>query len=328
MKRREFIAALGGGAVAWPLVARAQQSAMPLIGFLHGGSQREWAHLIEAFRQGLSQAGFVEGRNIATMEFRWAEGQFDRLPAMATDLVNRQPALIATDGGTVTAQAAKQATSTIPIIFTLGGDPVKSGLVASLNRPGGNLTGVSGLVNALVGKRLELLRELDPSAGSIGILVNPRNPIAPDDMREVQDAAGKLGLQTLFGNASNAAEIDAAFDDLRRRQARALIVLPDVTFISRRSQIVELAARHALPAIYFLREFAQEGGLMSYSGNSLEARRWAGGLAARVLKGEKPTELPVLQPTRYELVINLKTAKALGISVPLALQAQADEVIE
>jgi putative tryptophan/tyrosine transport system substrate-binding protein len=327
MRRREFLGVLGGTA-AWPLAARAQQSAMLLIGFLHGGSQREWAHLIEAFRQGLSQAGFVEGRNIADIEFRWAEGQFDRLPGMAADLVNRQPALIATDGGTVTAQAAKRATSTIPIIFTLGGDPVKSGLVASLNRPGGNLTGVSGLVNLLVGKRLELLRELAPSAGSIGILVNPRNPIAPDDVREVQEAAGKLGLQTLFGNASNAAEIDAAFDDLRRRQARALIVLPDVTFISRRSQIVELAARHALPAIYFLREFAQEGGLMSYSGNSLEARRWAGGLAARVLKGEKPNELPVLQPTRYELVINLKTAKALGISVPLALQAQADEVIE
>jgi putative ABC transport system substrate-binding protein len=224
---------------------------------LHGGSQREWAHLIEAFRQGLSQAGFVEGRNIADMEFRWAEGQFDRLPGMASDLINRQPALIATDGGTVTAQAAKRATSTIPIIFTLGGDPVKSGLVASLNRPGGNLTGVSFLLNALVGKRLELLRELAPSAGLIGILVNPRNPIASDDVRDVQDAAGKLGLQTFVGHASDASEIDVAFDGLRRQQARALIVLPDATFISRRSQIVQLAARHGLPAICFLREFAQ-----------------------------------------------------------------------
>ena len=187
---------------------------------------------------------------------------------------------------------------------------------------------MSGLVNLLVAKRLELLRELVPSAGSIGVLVNPRNPIASDDVRDVQDAAGKLGLQTLVGNASNPGEIDAAFDNLRRRQARALIVLPDVTFISRRSQIVELAAHHALPAVYFLREFAHEGGLMSYSGNSLEARRWAGGLAARVLKGEKPTELPVLQPTRYELVLNLRTARDLGLTVPPTLLARADEVIE
>ena len=327
MRRREFLGVLGGTA-AWPLAARAQQSAMPLIGFLHGGSQREWAHLIEAFRQGLSQAGFVEGRNIADIEFRWAEGQFDRLPGMAADLVNRQPALIATDGGTVTAQAAKRATSTIPIIFTLGGDPVKSGLVASLNRPGGNLTGVSQLVNALVGKRLELLREFAPSADSIGILVNPKNPIASDDVRDVQDAARKLDLQAHVGNASNTSEIDAAFEGLRRQQAGALIVLPDATFISRRSQIVALAAHHALPAIYFLREFAEAGGLMSYSASAIEARRWAGGLAARVLKGEKPTELPVLQPTRYELVINLKTAKALGLTVPPKLLYTADEVIE
>src|SRR5215204_5078365 len=190
MRRREFIAVVGGAAAAWPLGARAQ-SAIPLIGFLHGGSQREWAHLIDAFRQGLSDAGFVEGRNLAGMEFRWAEGQFDRLPRMAADLVNRQPALIATDGGTVTAQAAKRATSTIPIIFTVGGDPVKSGLVASLNRPGGNLTGVSQLVNALVGKRLELLREFARSAGSIGILVNPKNPIASDDVRDVQDGGAQ-----------------------------------------------------------------------------------------------------------------------------------------
>ena len=327
MNRREFIALIGGAASVWPEMARAQQ-AMPLIGFLHGGSQREWAHLIEAFRQGLSDAGFVEGRNIAGMEIRWAEGQFDRLPGMATDLVNRQPALIATDGGTVTAQAAKRATSTIPIIFTLGGDPVKSGSVASLNRPGGNLTGVSFLLNALVGKRLELLREFAPSSGSIGMLVNLRNPIASDDVRDVRDAARQLGLQTHVASASNRSEIDAAFDDLRRQQVGALIVLPDATFISQRAQIVALAARHALPAIYFLREFAEGGGLMSYSASSIEARRWAGGLAARVLKGEKPTELPVLQPTRYELVLNLRTAKTLGLTVPPTLLATADEVIE
>src|SRR5215203_6596626 len=190
MNRRKLITLLGGAAAMWPLATRAQSS-MPLIGFLHGGSQREWVHLIEAFRQGLSEAGFVEGRNIAAIEFRWAEGQFDRLPGMATDLVNRQPALIATDGGTVTAQAAKRATSSIPVIFTVGGDPVKSGLVASLNRPGGNVTGVSQLVNALVGKRLELLREFARSAGSIGMLVNPKNPIASDDVRDVQDGGAQ-----------------------------------------------------------------------------------------------------------------------------------------
>jgi ABC-type uncharacterized transport system substrate-binding protein len=301
---------------------------MPLIGFLHGGSQQEWSHLIEAFRQGLSEAGFVEGRNIAGIEFRWAEGQFDRLPGLATDLVNRQPALIVTDGGTITAQAAKQATSTIPIIFTLGGDPVKSGLVVSLNRPGGNLTGVSYLLNALVGKRLELLREFAPSSASIGMLVNLRNPIASDDVRDVQDAARRLGLQTHVANASNTSEIDDAFDGLRRQQVGALIVLPDATFISRRSQIVALAARHAPPAMYPTREFADTGGLMSYSASPTEARRWAGGLAARVLKGEKPTELPVLQPTRYELVLNLKTAKALSLTVHPTLLARADEVIE
>ena len=234
MRRREFIIGVGGSAVSWPLAARAQ-SAMPLIGFLHGGSQREWAHLVEAFRQGLSEAGFVEGRNIAGIEFRWAEGQFDRLPGMATDLVHRQPALIATDGGTITAQAAKQATSTIPIIFTVGGDPVKSGLVVSLNRPGGNLTGVSYLLNALVGKRLELLREFAPSSGSIGMLVNLRNPIASDDVRDVQDAARRLGLQIHVANASNTSEIDDAFDGLRQQQVGALIVVPDATFISRRT---------------------------------------------------------------------------------------------
>jgi putative ABC transport system substrate-binding protein len=327
MRRREFLGVFGVAVAGLPLATRAQP-AMPLIGFLHGGSQREWAHLIEAFRQGLSDAGFVEGRNIAGIEFRWAEGQFDRLPELATDLIKRQPALIATDGGTVTAQAAKRATSTIPIIFTVGGDPIKSGLVVSLNRPGGNLTGVSYLLNALVGKRLELLREYAPSSGSIGMLVNLRNPIASDDVRDVQDAARKLGLQTHVANASNMSEIDDAFDGLRRQQVGALIVLPDATFISRRSQIVALAARHALPAIYPTREFADAGGLMSYSASPTEARRWAGGLAARVLKGEKPTELPVLQPTRYELVLNLRTARDLRLTVPPTLLARADEVIE
>ena len=327
MRRREFLRLFGVAVAGLPLATRAQ-SAMPLIGFLHGGSQREWAHLIEAFRQGLSEAGFVEGRNIAGIEFRWAEGQFDRLPGLATDLVHRQPALIATDGGTVTAQAAKQATSTIPIIFTVGGDPVKSGLVVSLNRPGGNLTGVSYLLNALVGKRLELLREFAPSSGSIGMLVNLKNPIASDDVRDVQDAARKLGLQTHVATASNTSEIDDAFDGLRRQQVGALIVLPDATFISRRSQIVALAARQALPAIYPTREFADAGGLMSYSASPTEARRWAGGLAARVLKGDKPAELPVLQPTRYELVLNLRTARDLRLTMPPTLLARADEVIE
>jgi putative ABC transport system substrate-binding protein len=327
MHRRQFVKLFGSVAVAWPLTARAQQSAVPLIGFLHGGSEREWAHLITAFRQGLSEAGFLEGKNVA-LEFRWAEGQFDRLPGMAAELINRRPALIATAGGGVTAQAAKRATSTIPIVFTLGGDPVKLGLVASLNRPGGNLTGVSFLLNAMVGKRLELLRELAPTATTIGMLVNPKNPNAQGDARDVQEAARTLGLQAEAANASNESEIEAAFDSLRQRQAGALIVLPDPTFISRRNQIVALAARHALPAIYFLREFAEAGGLMSYSASYIEAHRWAGAQAARILKGEKPAELPVLQPTNFQLVLNLKAAKGLGLSVPDRLLSLADEAIE
>jgi putative ABC transport system substrate-binding protein len=327
MHRRQFVKLFGSVAVAWPLTARAQQSVVPLIGFLHGGSEREWAHLITAFRQGLSEAGFLEGKNVA-LEFRWAEGQFDRLPGMAAELINRHPALIATAGGGVTAQAAKRATSTIPIVFTLGGDPVKLGLVASLNRPGGNLTGVSFLLNAMVGKRLELLRELAPTATIIGMLVNPKNPNAQGDARDVQEAARTLGLQAEAANASNESEIEAAFDSLRQRQAGALIVLPDPTFISRRNQIVALAARHTLPAIYFLREFAEAGGLMSYSASYIEAHRWAGAQAARILKGEKPAELPVLQPTNFQLVLNLKAAKGLGLSVPDRLLSLADEAIE
>jgi putative tryptophan/tyrosine transport system substrate-binding protein len=326
MKRRNLIT-LMGGAAAWPLVASAQQSALPLIGFLHSGSQPEWAHLVAAFRQGLGEAGFVEGRNVA-IEFRWAGGQFDRLPAMAAELIDRQPALLATAGGSVAARAARQATSTIPIVFTFGGDPVKLGMVASLNRPGGNATGVSFLLNALVAKRLEFLRELAPAAGTIGMLVNPKNPNATDDVRDVRDGARTLGLQTVVVNAGNESEIDAAFDSLRQQAAGALIVLPDPNFISRRAQIVALAARHTLPAIYFLREFAEAGGLMSYSASYIEAHRWAGGQAARVLKGEKPAELPVQQPTKFELVINLKTAKAQGLDVSDKLLTVADEVIE
>ena len=250
------------------------------------------------------------------------------MPALAADLVNRKPTLIVTSGGSIATFAAKRATATIPIVFVVGGDPVKLGLVASLNRPGGNLTGVSFLFNALVAKRLEILRAFAPSADAIGLLVNPANPNAQGDVKDVQDAAGGLGLRTYVENAGTEAEIDAAFESLRRQGAGALNVLPDPMFISKRDQIVALAARHSLPTVYFLREFVAAGGLLSYSASLAEAHRWAAGQVARILKGEKPADLPILQPTKFDLVVNLKTAKALSVTVPQALLATADEVIE
>ena len=300
---------------------------MPVVGFLHSSTQREWAHLLTAFHQGLKEAGFVEGQTV-TMMYRWAEGQFDRLPGMAADLMGGKPDLIVTGGGAVAALAAKRATSTIPIVVMVGADPVKLGLVASLNRPGGNLTGVSYLFNALVAKRLDFLRAFAPSTGAIGMLVNPANPNAQGDIAEVQDAARTLGLASHVGNAGRESEIDTAFDALRQQGAGALIVLPDPYFLDRRNQIVALAARHSMPAIYFVREFAAAGGLMSYSASLTEAYGLAGSYTGRILKGEKPADLPVVQPTKFELVINLKTAKALGLEVPDRLLALADEVIE
>ena len=321
--RRAFMGVLGGAA-AWPLAARAQPA---LIGFLHGGSQREWTALVTSFLEALKEAGYIEGQNVA-IQYRWAEGQFDRLPALAAELVDRKPALIVAGGGTITALAAKRATSTIPVVFVMGGDPVRFGLVASVNRPGGNVTGVSFLLSALVAKRLEFLRAIAPSAGVIGVLFNPANPNAASDVREAQEAAQTLGLDIRTENAGTEGEIEAAFVQLRRQNVGALIVLPDLHFVSRRDQIVTLAARYSLPAIYFLREFAAAGGLMTYSASLADAHHWAAKYVGRILSGEKPGDLPIVQPTKFELVINLKTAKALGLEIPDKLLALADEVIE
>jgi putative tryptophan/tyrosine transport system substrate-binding protein len=324
MRRREFIALLGGASAVWPLAARAQQV---VVGFLHSGSQQEWTHAVAAFQGGLKEAGFVADQNLR-IEFRWAQDQYDRLPALAADLVARNPSVVFASGGSLAALAAKRATSAIPVVFAIGADPVKMGLVGALNRPGGNVTGVTFLLNALVAKRLEFLREVAPAIGAIGILVNPTNPNAQSDVRDAQDAARVLGLRTHVGNIRSENEIEVAFEQLRREGAGAFILLPDPNFISRRDQFVALAARHSLPGMYFVREFAVAGGLMTYSASLTEAQRLAGGYVGRILNGANPADLPVLQPTKYELVINLKTAKALGLDVPLQLQQLADEVIE
>jgi putative tryptophan/tyrosine transport system substrate-binding protein len=322
--RREFITLLGGGA-AWPLAARAQQPALPVIGLL-GGTDVEDPQL-SAIRQGLNEAGYSEGRNVA-IEYRWAEGHYERLPAFAADLARRQVAVIVAIQGTAPALAAKAATATIPIVFSTGGDPVKLGLVSSLNRPGGNVTGVSFLVNALGAKRLELLRTLVPTATVIGFLVNPANPNAEPEIKDMQEAARTLGLQIHIRNASSEQDIDAALSAFVEQRVNALITAADAFFLSRRDQLTRLAARYAIPAIYHVREIAAAGGLMSYGTSIADAYRLAGLYAGRILKGEKPAELPVMQSAKFEMVVNLKTAKALGLDVPLSLQLAADEVIE
>jgi putative tryptophan/tyrosine transport system substrate-binding protein len=318
---------LAGGAAAWPLLARAQPP-MPVIGWLSSGSLESDnipARLI-AFRRGLNEMGYVEDQNVA-IEYRWAEGQYDRLPALAADLVRRQVTVIVTPGAPPTF-AAKAATSTIPIVFAHGIDPVQSGLVASLNRPGGNITGLSLMQAELAGKRLDLLHELLPTAAVVALLVNPTNPVNEAETRSLQDVARPLGLQGHVLRASTASEIDAAFGTLVEIRAGALVVSADTFFTSQRAQIVALAARHAAPAIYVWREFAEAGGLMSYGTDLADTYRQVGVYTGKILKGAKPADLPVQQAVKIELVINLKTAKALGLTVPLTLLGRADEVIE
>jgi putative tryptophan/tyrosine transport system substrate-binding protein len=328
MRRREFIAGLGGAAaIAWPRRARAQQPALPVIGYLDSLDPQTGAFALSLFRKVLSEAGYVEGRNVA-IEFRWAEGQVDRLPALAADLVRRRVAVIVTVSSADVALAAKASTATIPIVFTSGGDPVQSGLVASLNRPGGNATGVSLLGVELGPKRLEMLRELVPQAATIACLVNSNNTTAQPFITDVQAAARSVGQQIVILNAGTTTEIDKAFETMGRQQVGGLIVMGDRFLTGRRDQLVALAACYRIPASYFARSFVEAGGLMSYGDDRLELWRQAANYIRRILKGEKPADLPVVQPTKLELVINLKTARTLGLTVPNTLIVAADEVIE
>jgi putative ABC transport system substrate-binding protein len=327
VRRRELITLLGGVAIAWPIAARAQQKAMPVIGFLSSLSAGPNAPYVAAFRQGLSETGYVDGQNLA-IEYRWAEGHYDQLPALVAELVGRKVDLIATSAGPPAALAAKSATSTIPIVFVSVDDPVAAGIVPSLARPGGNVTGFSSLTVELMPKRLELLSELVPQAGVIALLVNPKNRGGESQTREAQEAARAKGVQLAILKAGTESEIDAAFATLVQLQAGGLILVSDAFFNSRREQLVALASRHAVPAIYVTREYPAAGGLISYGTSSTSVFRQLGIYAGKILKGAKPADLPVQQPTIFELVVNLKTATALGITVPQSLLARADEVIE
>jgi putative tryptophan/tyrosine transport system substrate-binding protein len=326
VKRREFIALVGGAAAAWPFAARAQRVAKPIVGFLHQAAPENFGSFVSAFAKGLGESGYTDGHNV-TIEYRWAEGHYDRLPALVADLTRRPVAAICA-AYLPAALAAKAATTTIPIVFVIGSDPVEVGLVATLSRPGGNVTGVTQFTNALIAKRLELLRELVPGVALVGVLMNTDNPNIEINTRDLQLAAHTIGQQILIVGASREHGFDAAFTALAKQKAGALFISPDAFFQSRRVEIAILAARHAIPAISSTREFAESGGLISYGASQIWASEQAGVYMGRIVKGEKASDLPVVQPTKFELVINRRTAKTLGLEVPTTLLARADEVIE
>jgi putative tryptophan/tyrosine transport system substrate-binding protein len=327
MKRREFITLLGGAATAWPLAARGQQPAMPVIGYLGAQSPAAFASRVRAFRQGLAETGYVEARNVA-IEFRWAEGQHDRLPSLAAELVGRPVAVIVAPGGAPAALAAKSATTTTPIVFEMGADPIATGLVGNLARPGGNLTGVTSLNVQITPKRLEILHEVVPTAAVIAVLLNPTSPTAESQLRNLQAAADILGVRLHVLHASTERDFDAVSQALVQLRPGGLVVASDTFFATHSEQLAALTVRHAVPAIHQSRDFAIAGGLMSYAGDFLESHRQAGIQTGRILKGEKPADLPVQQVTKVELFINLKTAKTLGMTFPLSLLGRADQVIE
>ena len=327
MRRREFITLLGGAAAVWPCVAHAQQAAMPVVGFLHQGSPEAYAKFATAFRKGLGEAGYLDGRNVL-IEHRWAHGESNRLPELAADLVSRRVSVIATPGSIAATLAAKAATTAIPIVFMAGADPVQTGVASSLNRPGGNITGVSSMNNGLGAKQLGLLHELLHGAHQFAVLANPSNPQSQSVIAEVQAAASTVGAQLEILTATTNHDINPAFAGIAQRRPDGLLISPDPLFTNRLVQLATLSARHAMPTIYALREFAEVGGLMTYGSNFIDLFRQVGNYTGRVLNGEKPAEMPILQPIKFEFVINLQTAAAIGLDVPPSLLARADEVIE